>query len=273
MLPTAGAGGPLLQAGLIFTNPADDGGFYERLWDFALRAAREGHLPHLPWDDMCIVAATLGQGGPLWERLLTLGHKWNYIADAAKDPGIFGCAAHYGGHRAKAFFLDQVEHMFPPVLEADGARCWGSVATPGSAPSGLVRGPWPHPAHGGAGTRAGSSVESLSIPLPFCLSWHVPASVATVRVSGAVHGPGTESPRQDAVLFLYVDGRLTQRVPARDGHVRTVVPVLGAETLTIVGVSATPGCALRLDEPFPPAPSSSAATTAMTTLAPVEFRS
>jgi len=42
---TSGAsGGPLLQGGLLFRNPADDGGFYLRFWDFAVEAAASGQL-------------------------------------------------------------------------------------------------------------------------------------------------------------------------------------------------------------------------------------
>ena len=113
MLPGAGAGGPLLQGGLMITNPGDDGQIYDRFWAFAVNAARFGHLNDLPWDDMCILTALLGQGGPLWERLLPLGHEWDYISDAQKDPGIFGCVAHYGGRRAKAFILAQRRRVLP----------------------------------------------------------------------------------------------------------------------------------------------------------------
>jgi hypothetical protein len=91
LAPASGAqGGPLLQGGLVFRNPADDGGFYTRFWELAEQVAASGQLSDLPWDDMSILSMLLTQGGPLWERLLILGHEWNFISDANKDPGVFG---------------------------------------------------------------------------------------------------------------------------------------------------------------------------------------
>lgn len=250
MLPAAGSGGPLLQTGLIFSNPADDGALYDRFWDFALAAAASGHLEQLPSDDMCIVAALLGQGGPLWERLLPLGHEWNYITDAVKDPGIFGCAAHYGGHRAKTFILAQTGTLFPPGDDAQVAP-WGTVTSPNGAPeSALFRGPWqrrlsPHSIDNSIST-------PLSIPLPFALSWPVPREMTRVDISGVLDGPGSHTGIGDdrANLFVYADGRLVQRLLAEDRRVQATVHLGHAETVTVIGTTTFPECVLHLDGPF-----------------------
>jgi hypothetical protein len=255
MLPGAGAGGPLLQGGLLISNPDDDGGIYDRFWALAVDVARSGHLTGLPWDDMCLLTALLGQGGPLWERLLPLGHEWDYISDAQKDPGIFGCAAHYGGRRAKAFILAQRQRMLPAPGPGDPADCWGTVAAPGNGASEYIRGPWRPP--GSAGSRCDR--RPRSVPLPFCLTWRVPvtpkgrgASVV-IRVSGSVDSP----PPETATFFVYVDGQLTSCLWTQDGLVHTQIPLTRAETLTIIGISNSPGGRVdleeRLDEPLDPA--------------------
>jgi len=239
LLPAAGAGGPLLQAGLLFTNPANDGGFYDLFWQLSVDAAREGVIADLPFDDMCVVTAILGNGGPLWERLLPLGHEWNYITDAVKDPGVFGCAAHYGGHRAKAFVLDQREHMFPAT--STDSIAWGSVssldATTTAAP---IRGPWPQLAQVPGSTAA----KGLPTPLPFSLSWLVPAGAVTFSI-GASLLIG-DVPDLHAMLFVYVDGRLVTRAPSVEGRTQMVVGCADAETVTVIAVSSSNGCEAHL---------------------------
>lgn len=250
MLPAAGSGGPLLQTGLIFSNPNDDGALYDRFWDFALSAAASGHLEQLPSDDMCIVAALLGQGGPLWERLLPLGHEWNYITDSVKDPGIFGCAAHYGGHRAKAFILAQAGTLFPPGDDAHLAP-WGTVtSTIDAAEPALFRGPWLRRL---SLRSVDDSISTpLSIPLPFALSWPVPCGVTEVDISGALVRPDSlTGPGEDgANLFVYADGRLVRRLVADNRRVRATVHLGHAETVTVVGTATSPGRVLHLDGPF-----------------------
>lgn len=212
LFPAVGVGGPLLQAGLIFTDPCNDGGLYDLCWDLAVVAARSGHLSQLPADDMCIVTAVLGQGGPLWERLLPLGHDWNYITDAVKDPGVFGCVAHYGG-RAKALLLARTSELLPP--QGDDGAPWGTVTMPRSAERATVfRGPWqrgsPRP-----GCWPGDSAGApLAVPLPFALTWLVPAGVTTAVVAGVLEANrGDRMERAGATLFVYVDGRLVRRLP------------------------------------------------------------
>lgn len=248
MLPAAGAGGPLLQAGLIFTNPADDGGFYDHFWHFAVNAATSGHLPDLPSDDMCIVAALLGQGGLLWERLLALGHEWNYITDAQKDPGIFGCAAHYGGHRAKAFILAQSEDLFPPADRSHPAAPWGTVArVDAAAGPALIRGFWQDRTR--APVNSQPSQGDLTVPVPFALSWLVPLGVRTFEMLATLEGI-PEREHAEATFYVYVDGHLVYRLPSRRGQVHTSVHLGVAETVTIIGVSSAHGCQVRLNEPF-----------------------
>lgn len=236
VLPAAGAGGPLIQAGLIFTNPVDNGGFYEHFWELAVAAARSGHIAELPFDDMCIISTLLGQGGPQWERFLTLGHEWNYITDAIKDPGVFGCAAHYGGHRAKAFLLEQRNRLFPPA-SADGG--WGSITPPpGSvATSSLVRGPW---------LRAVGAMPDSALPvsLPFALTWTAPYGARSCVVAAKAQRD------TDATLHVYVDGRLIRRVRIDRLEVYTTVPLDQAETVTIVGVGHSGESGIYLYPPF-----------------------
>lgn len=250
MLPTAGASGPLLQAGLIFTNPTDDGDFYDLFWDFAVSAAKAGHLPDLPSDDMCIVTALLGQGGPLWERQLALGHEWNYITDAQKDPGIFGCAAHYGGHRAKALVLARREELFPPTDQTGSSWAWGTVARvdPATGPA-LVRGAWPNRVSLPAPS---TSHECLTVPVPFALSWLVPKGVKGFQMVATLARTSQQEQEEqaDATFYVYIDGRLAHRLLAQRGQVRVNIHLGTAETVTIIGVSNTPGCQAQLNEPF-----------------------
>jgi hypothetical protein len=237
-LPAAGSGGPLLQGGLLFTNPADDGGFYKLFWDLAVSAARSGNLGSLPWDDMCILTSLLGHGGPLWERLLVLGSDWNYITDAVKEPGVFGRAAHYGGKRAQSWLRAQGESLFPSD-ETKPCNWWGTVAvSEDSGVSKFVRGPWRRRAE--AGGNAGDVHGPLSVPLPFALSRIVSDHARTFDFLAAVPGPGT------VVFYLYVDGRLAGMTSPREGRAQMSVGVAGAETVTVIGVGRMPGCHVQL---------------------------
>jgi hypothetical protein len=232
MLPAAGSGGPLLQSGLIFTNPADNDRFYNRFWELAVAVARSGHLTDLPFDDMCLVTALLGQGGPLWERLLPLGHEWNYITDAHKDPGIFGCAAHYGGHRAKSFILGQWNSLFPA---ANTSESWGTVAVGTDDTRTVVRGSWQCQGPGGL---------PLSVPVPFALSWLIPPDVCSFDFSAVLPQAA------EVAFFIYVDGRLTDRIPAHSGCIQTTVRFARAETVTVIGVSGPDCRQILLGRPF-----------------------
>jgi hypothetical protein len=236
-LPAAGSGGPLLQGGLLFTNPADDGGFYRRFWDLAVSAAKSGNLSSLPWDDMCIITSILGHGGPLWERLLILGSDWNYITDASKEPGVFGRSAHYGGRKAQAWLRTQHESLFPSADGNEPCSWWGTVAVPGDSETpAFVRGPWRHRAN------AGDVQGPLSVPIPFALSRIVPDHVWTFDFFAAVFG----TVPADAVFYIYVDGRLAGMVSPEEGRAQMSVGVTGAETVTVIGVSRTRGCHVHL---------------------------
>ncbi|MFH8347384.1 hypothetical protein [Streptomyces sp. NPDC018045] len=254
LLGTPGAGGPLLQAGLIFSNPADDGGLYDRLWRFAAEAAKEGRLHAVPGDDMGVVSSLLGERGPLWERLLALGHEWNYISGALKDPGVFGCVAHFGGRRAKKFLLAQSGVLFPP--DADHGRTpWGTMqAPPRSVRPTVVRGLWQQARLPAQGPEFAPGAADLALLLPFSLSWRVPQHATSCLVAGVVQAGGGRGPTRDAaadpVLFVYLDGRLVERVPVEEFHFRRPVRLGQAETVTLIGVSRHTGCALRLKHPL-----------------------
>jgi hypothetical protein len=238
MLPSAGSGGPLLQGGLLFTNPDDDGGIYDRFWSFATNMASAGHLAKLPWDDMCILTTLLGQGGPLWERLLPLSHDWDYISDSRKDPGIFGRAAHYGGHRAKNFLLSRSQQILPPTREPQ--ECWGAVAVPENGTSAYFISREPPGSNGPVGP--------LRVPLPFCLSWLVPEDATSFTVSATISGPGDCS--RSVSFIVYVDGHLSFRFPHRNQGIHQTLPLTRAETITIVGIAQTAGCTALLESLF-----------------------
>jgi hypothetical protein len=234
-LPAAGGGGPLLQAGLVFSNPLDDGGLYDRFWKLAVDAASAGHLPDLPYDDMCLLAALLGQGGPLWERLLPLGHEWNYITDGEKDPGVFGCAAHYGGHRAKALLLQQSEANRMSSFGSEKAECWGSLSSGDVEIKTLTRGTWPfHPAR--EGFEAWANTSPTPVSLPFALSWPAPpdAKRFTIRTTKADSGNAS----QDAMYFVYLDGRLADRFRASSAKAEQSVLCADIDVVSVVAVAS-----------------------------------
>ncbi|MFH8409873.1 hypothetical protein ACH4FX_34605 [Streptomyces sp. NPDC018019] len=254
MLGAPGTGGPLLQAGLIFSNPADDGGLYDRLWRFAVAAAGAGQLDAVPSDDMGVVSSLLGQRGPLWQRLLALGHEWNYISGALKDPGVFGCVAHFGGRRAKKFLLAQSGLLFPP--DTDSSRTpWGTMRPPSrSGRTTAVRGLWQRGRLPAAGSAPAPSTTGLDLALPFSLSWRVPPHAVSLLVEGGVRagrgGMPAGAAAVDAVLFVYLDGRLVERVPVEALRFRCPVRLGRAETVTLIGVSRHRDCAIRLKHPL-----------------------
>lgn len=117
--------GPLIQSGLVFSNPLNDGGMYRSLWKMAEAVAEAGLLKDLPYDDMSLFTVLMSQGGALWERFLPLGHHWNFITDSGKDPGLYAIGAHFGGRRAKAFLRKNLQQFMAPDNETDA---WGNVA-------------------------------------------------------------------------------------------------------------------------------------------------
>jgi hypothetical protein len=222
LLPVVGTGGPLLQAGMVFTNPADDGDVFAQFWQLALATARTGHIDRLPFDDMCLLTALLGQGGPLWERLLPLGHEWNYITSETQDPGIFGCAAHYGGHRAKSFLLAH-QHDFSPQ---DDETCWGSItdhqAAPLQADVQALR-LWRSWSNGPA--------QSEAVPIPFALSWNIPYGADRFEFQARTSTGGS------ATFLLYIDGRLAGRAWTSGGSAATVLEFGQANVVTVIAVT------------------------------------
>lgn len=250
-LPAAGGGGPLLQAGLLFANPANDGQVYDHFWQLATDTAKAGHLAHLPFDDMCILTSVLGHHGPLWGRLLPLGHEWNYITDAQKDPGVFGIVAHYGGHKAKALLLSQRHRMFPLARTALDTYAWGSVCSAEVTDRLILgRGPWPFPSMGSASQPGHPTMPSpLAVPTPFSLTWRVPEDATTVQVSTEVPREG----RQDSIglaLFIYRDGCLLNRLVSDGTNLVAKLSCAGAETLTVIATTLTAGYQAQLTIEF-----------------------
>lgn len=239
--------GPLLQGGLLITNPAADGGFYPLFWQSAVTAARSGGLEPLEWDDMCIVTALLGEGGPLWERLLILGHEWNYITDARKDPGIFGRAAHYGGRRAQSLLLARQELLLSTPPGNGLPDWWGTVVgREGTEEPAPIRGPWRRRAT--TGQPAGDGLPPLSVPLPFALSRAVSGAVAFLDICATMFGP---DPTEffllaGPCLYIYIDGQPVDCPSFSQGYLFVTVPASGAESVTVIGICGVAGCYVHL---------------------------
>lgn len=210
--PTDGTSGPLLQGGLLFTNPADDGGVYERFWELAVSAARAGRLPTMVWDDMCLLTALLGHGGPLWERLLTLSPECSYVvANGRPDPGALVCVAHHAGRRAQADMLrhsDRLPGDTPP---------WGTSGKPSRY----------------------TPLDAGAVNIPFALSWPVPPDA---RACDVVADPA------GALLLLFVDGHLIERLDPAE-KVAARLRFTRAETVTIVGLGASTEQPARIEVP------------------------
>lgn len=249
-------GGPMWQAGFLFSNPADDGGLFDLFWQATVEVAAAGQLVSLPDDDMAIVAMLLGCGGPLWERALALGHDWNYITDAVKDPGVLGRVAHFGGRRAKGLLLRHAPTMFP-ARGAYQSAAWGTIYRKevddedGVSPR---RGLWilPEPDDG---------VDTAApLPVPFCLTWPVPTGVQSLQVAGNTIAPdGASSPASVAVL-VSVDGRQVGRwvTSESEGRISVTVETAAAETVTVITAGNRAGLMFRMS---PPAPAEAGNTT------------
>lgn len=235
-------GGPMWQTGLIFSDPADDGGLYDLVWEAACEAAVAGRLAALPDHDMALVAAVLGYGGALWHRALPLGHDWNYITDAVKDPGIFGRVAHYGGRRAKEQLLTRTE----PLIQDTGAHTampWGTVHRPpaeGSRALGPARGLFGRPLIDDPGR------GSPPLPLPLCLTWAVPPDTDLLHVVATVCPTSTHASLGEGTvtLHVHVDGRPRER-RGPGAEVSLTADAAGASTVTVVAVGDRPGLVLR----------------------------
>ena len=177
----------------MITNPGNNGpNLREPILGLCRERRQIGGLNDLPWDDMCILTALLGPGGPLWERLLPLGHEWDYISDAQKDPGIFGCVAHYGGRRAEAeLILAQRRRVLPAPGQAERDGLLGDDDRTDQRCARWIRGPWGRPQ-----SQAPMVFnDHRSLPLPFCFTWPVPVTQgggdtrAVLRTSGSAGGP------------------------------------------------------------------------------------
>ena len=240
-MPTAEPGGQMWQTGLIFSDPTDDGGLYDHVWQAALDTAASGRLAELPNDDMAIFAALLGFGGPLWHRALALGHDWNYVSDELKDPGVFGRVAHYGGRRAKDHLLMSAARMFP-LHDAGRAVPWGSLFRQADAGNGrAVRGLF------GSLPLDGRRPVTPLLPLPLCLTWLVPHGVERMHLDATtvVATRPDERPEDSHVTFhVHHDGRMVRRVVQHGDPSLTVLPA-GATTVTLIAVADRPGLALR----------------------------
>jgi hypothetical protein len=238
LFPVGVSGGPLLQAGLLFTNPADDGDFYDLFWSVAAEAARAGHLPSLPWDDMGIATSLLTQGGSLWERLLILGHDWNYITDATKDAGVFGRAAHYGGRRAQALLLEHYDPVIRPEQAAND--WWGRVGLRGISKLPFIAGSSKQLlAALDHSPDCGSSDGIIPLTLPCVLSWNVPinADGLDLYVDPLISDVRGSPKSSAATVFVYLDGDLTSHCVVYDRRSLPSIPLGSAETVTIIAVS------------------------------------
>lgn len=240
--PVAGSRGPMVQGGLIFRNRSDDGGVFDRMWELACAEARAGALGDVPWDDMAFLTNLLGHDGPLWGRLIALGHEWNFISDEERDPGVFGHVAHYGGgEHLKAFMVKRFATLFPPVDGLSDLPLWQrepDVARVGYGRVGLA---------GEAGFDAlhvsvdgGKTTEALSLHPPFSVTWRVPGHARAMSFKPALSDTSRRGARDHAGLRLlaYVDGRLAAdtRVGARP-HAEVALPVEDAESVTLIGVT------------------------------------
>lgn len=241
-----GFGGPMWQAGLLFSNPADDGGLFDLFWQSAVETADAGGIGSLPNDDMAIFAALLGCGGPLWERALALGHDWNYITDAVKDPGVFGRVAHFGGHRAKDLLLQDTATILT-LRDNRRLAAWGTIYRNtiiepcGARP---LRRLWTLPA-------PDSRPDGPQLPVPFCLTWPAPTGAQAVRVTAELVVPDDGGGGASVTVLVGVDGRQAGQWVTCDGRVSATVTTAGAETVTVIAVGDRPGLILRLSEPRP----------------------
>jgi hypothetical protein len=191
-----GGGGPLLQGGLVFSPTIDDGDLYQEFWRLAECAAAENVIELLPFDDMTLLTLLLTRGGRLWERWLPLGHEWNYITAADKEPGAFAVGAHYGGFRAKALVLEESIRFTTSDSPVDA---WGSTL------SEIVDGRCSFSRGVICGAPEGLYVRHRVVS-PFALSWRVPAGCQAVTIEVCAER-GCLGP-----ILLYIDGSCRGRI-------------------------------------------------------------
>ena len=213
--------GPLIQAGLLFSNPIDDGGFYCSFWRMAETAAQAGVVRELPYDDMTLLTMLMSQGSVLWERFLPLGHHWNFITDSRKDPGLYAIGAHFGGRRAKALLRDNFQQYTAPDNETDA---WGNVAL--ARPyrgrrfqNGLIR-----------GQRIGGEIMH-QLRGPFAISWkHTSTTSGKVQIQFERRATGSIALLLNSQCFKRIDigphGSVYASVPGNRTGVLTVISEL-----------------------------------------------
>lgn len=239
VFPIAGSRGPMVQGGLIFRNPVDDGGLYTRMWELACRDAKLGGIGHVPWDDMAYLSKVCSQNGPCWDRVLALGQEWNYISHETRDPGVFGYVAHYGGAlRLKDYLVTRYAQLFPadqpqdlPLWQRkpDIARVgYGGVGVAGDAgyDSLQVR-------IGGA-----PAPRSLSLHPPFSVTWRVARGAQTLAFVPEFNDTCRGSRAGRVRLFAYRDGSFAGEVASRNGDRRVTIECAGTECVTLIGITA-----------------------------------
>ena len=243
--PVAGSRGPMVQGGLMFRNPYDDGGLLQLLWEYACRDARTNGLAHAPWDDMAFLSNLLGHSGDLWGRLLPLGHEWNFISNTERDGGVFSYVAHYGGSPKDVDFIaGRYTQLYPSVRALQDLQLWQrepDIVRVGYGRVGLA---------GESGydalsvTVTGKRIENaLSLHPPFCASWRVHPSADYFSFTPSLNdtcrfvGNGEMRVR----LLCYVDGafRQEERIVGRTGA-QLKLQVRDAESVTLIGVTAEP---------------------------------
>lgn len=208
LYPSGVGAGPLVQAGLIFSNRQDDGGLYQMFWQMAKIAANKGKLESIPYDDMAVLTAILSQGGPLWDRWLPLGHQWNFITDRQKDPGLYGIGAHFGGHRAKRLLLEKPDQFMVPQTNFEA---WGSVVNERlEGKPGFQR--------GRVFGRQEGDVIVYRVKAPFTLSWALDGyrdSLFDIRFESSVTGKVVFSINGNTMDSCCIDqnGRINCRIP------------------------------------------------------------
>lgn len=242
VFPVAGSRGPMVQGGLLFRNPENDGGLLELLWKLASADARSGVLSWVPWDDMAFLTTLLGHGGPLWGRLLPLGHEWNFISEDGYDPGVFGYLAHYGGpSHVKDHMVKRFTQLFPPVdalrelalwqREPDIARVgYGRVGLAGEAGYDALR----------VVVRGQRMSNVLSLHPPFSATWAVPPSANTLAFGPAFNDSSRHTPHSPSRVRLqcYLDGSHATSLEISESDAGCArLPVHGAECVTLIGTT------------------------------------
>jgi hypothetical protein len=241
--PVAGSRGPMVQGGLLFRNPEDDGGLLDQMWNLACEEARVGALDRVPWDDMAFLTNLLSQAGPLWGRLLALGHEWNYISDEGLGPGVFGYVAHYAGRdELKGFMAREFSRRFPPVDGLGPVYLWQrepDIVCVGYGRVGLAG----EAGYDGLGVLVdGKRIrDSLSMHPPFSATWHVPDGATEFAFTSALSDTSRNGDQEHRGMRLlcYGDGRLITDCYVRRGEPQHVCfPVDGLECVTLIGTTS-----------------------------------